>query len=339
MFKTPYTKTPRTVRGKLLSSVSAIALTAACSGPFDPSGGQGTVIPDERFAKTLEVVADTESKDQVVPEKLGQPPSAAHLAPVEMVNQNAIRNLPITGSLKESISHAVGAVYGPGFSVQVYSGGQHDHETAARLGVRRVGTKAHDHGHAADIYVIDPHGQRVTGDVLAPLAQYWLAAGKGGVGLEMRGGGIHLDEGRVRFWDYASDGGSITKVQLKALIDGKRGVMPELQAHSKTANAADDMASPEPIQRKATASEAKASAVKLGATKPVDGPIKINGQLDLADYRDWNLTTNAEYEFESDIYKIEGTATYERDNLSFSLSGSHDSDDNTEFSAEVEIRF
>jgi muramidase (phage lysozyme) len=154
-----------------------------------------------------------------------------------MANQHAIRNLPITESLKATIARAVGAVYGLGFEVLVYSGGQHDHETATRLSVPRAGTKAHDHGHAADVYVVAPDGVRLTGDALAPLAQYWLASGHGGVGLEMNGGGVHLDEGRVRFWDYASDGGSVTRTQLAAMLAGKRGVMPTLHSsHSHNPN-------------------------------------------------------------------------------------------------------
>lgn len=262
------------------------------------------------------------------------------LAQVEMVNHNAIRNLPITESLKENISRAVGVVYGPGFKVQVYSGGQHDHETADRLGVRRVGTKAHDHGHAADIYVIDPQGQRITGNALATFAQYWLATGKGGVGLEMRGGGIHLDEGRVRFWDYAKDGGSITKAQLAALVDGKRGEMPTLHTEANSINAAvPNQASLAPEQREASEDTSNANVLTFGVTKTIDGPIKIHGQLDLVEFHDWSIKANAKYVPQTDSYVIGGTATYEVDNLLFSFSGSQDSDDNTELNAELEIRF
>lgn len=89
------------------------------------------------------------------------------------------------------------------------------------------------------------------------------------------------------------------------------------------------------VQREAS----ETGAVTLGATKSVDGPIKINGQFDLANYGGWNISSNAQYVFETDIFKIGGTATYEKDNLSFSFSGTHDPDENTEFSAEVKYRF
>ena len=247
------------------------------------------------------------------------------VAQVEMANHNAIRNLPITESLKENISSAVGAVYGPGFKLQVYSGGQHNHETAACLGVRRVGTKAHDNGHAADIYVIDPQGQRITGNALAPLAQYWLATGKGGVGLEMKGGGIHLDEGRVRFWDYSSDGGSVTKVQLAALIAGKRGVMPKLHNVAKSANAAVlDQETSEPIQRVASATGPNSYGVTLGATKLADGPIKIHGQYTLVNHRHWEAMLKTEYDTADKDGQVIGYVEYNRKNLSATISAAQD---------------
>ena len=243
------------------------------------------------------------------------------VAQIEMVNHNAIRNLAITESLKENISKAVGVVYGPGFAVQVYSGGQHDHETAIRLGTRRYGTKAHDHGLAADIYVVDPRGQRVTGNALAPLAQYWLASGKGGVGLEMEGGGIHLDERRVRFWDYASDGGSVTKVQLAALIAGKRGVMPNIHAVAKLANVdVLEQASPEPVQRGAPANAPNSHGVTLGATKSADGPLKVHGQYNLVNHPHWGVMLKTQYDTETKDSQTNGYVTYSRTNLSASIS-------------------
>ena len=231
-------------RAILLGSTSAFAIMAGCA-QFDPIShfDLSLVLEEEKATVsvgiTVQEVAAADDAGQVKKAPPADVVSSDQVhgvakADVKMVNQHAVRNLPITESLSENISLAVGAVYGPGFTVQVYSGGQHDHKTATKLGVGRVGTTAHDHGHAADAYIIDPNGRRIKGDALAPLAQYWLAAGLGGVGLEMRGGGIHLDERRVRFWDYAKDGGSITKTQLAAFVDGKRGTMPKL--YSDTTN-------------------------------------------------------------------------------------------------------
>jgi hypothetical protein len=118
---------------------------------------------------------------------------------VSLTNQGAVRNLPITDTLRSSISSSVEQVFGPGFQAKVYSGGQ------PRPGEgRRVGSTRHDGGNAADVYIYDPDGKRVTGDGLAPLAKHWLSNSLGGVGLEMRGGGIHLDThtDRSPFWFY-----------------------------------------------------------------------------------------------------------------------------------------
>ena len=139
-----------------------------------------------------------------------------------------IRRRPITDALKKNVAEAVVAVYGEGSRATLYSGGQ----AALGSGENRVGSTRHDLGRAGDFYIYGPDGKQIKGDELGKLAQYWLAANKGGVGLEMRGGGIHLDEhlNRTRFWNYVKDGGSFTKGQRSAVALGKKGVMPELRA-------------------------------------------------------------------------------------------------------------
>lgn len=92
-------------------------------------------------------------------------------------------------------------------------------------------------------------------------------------------------------------------------------------------------------QREASQNASETGAVSLSATKLADGPIKIGGQIGIADYQGWNISSDAEYVFETDTYKVGGTANYERDNVSFSFKGAHDSDNNTEFSAELKYRF
>lgn len=144
---------------------------------------------------------------------------------VKLINQGAVRKQPITETLTQRLTDAVVSVYGPGYRAEVYSGGQ----PAPGQG-RRVGSTRHDHGRAADVYIIGPDGKRVTGDDLAPLAQYWLAKGYGGVGLEMRGGGIHLDEhtDRARTWNYLKAGGRYTEAQRRAVQAGLRGELPSV---------------------------------------------------------------------------------------------------------------
>lgn len=140
-----------------------------------------------------------------------------------------IRNKPITPELKRNVAEAVVAVYGEGSRATLYSGGQ----APEGSGENRVGTTRHDMGKAGDFRIYGPDGKQIRGDELGKLAQYWLAGKKGGVGLEMRGGGIHLDEhlDRSRFWNYLADGGSFTAGQKKAVSLGKKGVMPELKTN------------------------------------------------------------------------------------------------------------
>lgn len=155
-------------------------------------------------------------------------PGGARRAPVSYVNGGATRNHPITPELMEQIQRGVAAVYGPGYSAQIYSGGQNP----LGVGGSRTGSTRHDDhgrgGEAADLYVIGPDGRRVTGEALARLGQHWVATKQGGVGLEMRGGGIHLDEhkGRAPHWNYAGQGGRYTPGMRAIMDQGLRGIPP-----------------------------------------------------------------------------------------------------------------
>lgn len=145
----------------------------------------------------------------------------SQLADVDMINKSATRDDPITGELQGKLQEAVYSVYGPGYEAKVYSGGQE----AAGEGGKRKGSTRHDHGKAADVYVYGPDGKKVTGDELARLGQYWAAKGYGGVGMEMNGGGIHLDQHSDRFpyWFYGNESKSV-KDAVKA---GAGGVFPD----------------------------------------------------------------------------------------------------------------
>ena len=141
-----------------------------------------------------------------------------------------IRSQPIDTVLETRLSDAVTAVYGPSYTVRVYSGGQPESGQGPRTGSTR-----HDHGKAADVRIYGPDGKQLTGDDLAPIAQFWAASKFGGVGLEMNGGGIHLDihetapGGGGMAWNYADQGGQLTPAQQAALDAGLRGEMPQLR--------------------------------------------------------------------------------------------------------------
>jgi len=136
---------------------------------------------------------------------------------VELTNSAATRNLPITDTLRDNIQKAIKDVFGEGFKAQVYSGGQ----PTAEQGGKRVGSTRHDNGKAADVYIVGPDGKRVTGDALVPLARYWNQNKLGGFGLQMKDGGIHLDEhtDRAPAWAYGNE-----TAGQQAIINEAKGV-------------------------------------------------------------------------------------------------------------------
>lgn len=161
-----------------------------------------------------------------------QPLGAGH-ARLRYINHNSIRNRQVTPNIERLLKQSVKAVYGSGCRVDIYSGGQD------RLGHgnRRTGSIRHDDygqgGRAADVYVYDANGRQIIGLKLARLGQYWLASRFGGVGHEMRNGGIHLDEwttpppGGGMFWTYsASNSQSWGARARRMLADGARGIFP-----------------------------------------------------------------------------------------------------------------
>ena len=141
---------------------------------------------------------------------------------VRYSNSKATRNKPLTQHLEKLLGGSVQAVYGPGAYASVYSGGQ-DHRGH---GHRRTGSVRHDGGRAADVHIHGADGKQIKGDGLARLGQYWAAKKYGGVGMEMRGGGIHLDQwatppsGGGMAWNYAKQRGQYTPAQRAAIDAG-----------------------------------------------------------------------------------------------------------------------
>lgn len=140
-------------------------------------------------------------------------------------NQGKIRDQNITPELKSELQAAAEFVYGPGSKAVTYSGGQAKKGTSSK----RTGSTRHDEGNASDTYFYNSEGDRLRGDSLAPMAQHWLANNKGGVGLEMSGGGIHLDthKERAKTWAY---GGGLNSTQSKAVQAGLRGEQSPMAA-------------------------------------------------------------------------------------------------------------
>lgn len=140
---------------------------------------QASIPKDEKVATNKELTAQVEK------------PKTSGKSIVAYANQGATRNLKLTNVLESRIDQAVRDVYGEGYTVQVFSGGQ----PKKGSGGKRTGSIRHDEGKAADIYLIGPDGKRITDTaILDKLVEHWESNGLGSVGRYMRGGGIHLDE-------------------------------------------------------------------------------------------------------------------------------------------------
>jgi hypothetical protein len=219
------------VRAKIIAGMSAFEAGSVRNGKIIPlykpevyergSRGEftdGKVITEDTQKKTAALDTKTDAS------AVGKESITGEGTNIRYTNKNATRNQRLTPELEGKVKSAVEKVYGPGYTAEVYSGGQDSH------GPRRTGSHRHDHGGAGDIRIYDPQGKQVQGDELGRLGQYWRATKAGGVGMTMRGGGIHLDErqwvsrnGR-QHWHYGYE----TERQREALRRGERGEMPRL---------------------------------------------------------------------------------------------------------------
>jgi hypothetical protein len=141
---------------------------------------------------------------------------------VDYKNETAIRSKPLDRKLELAVQSAVSDVYGPGYKVVVYSGGQPKPGQGARTGTTR-----HDEGRAGDMRIVGPDGKVVQGEDLERLGQYWLAKKYGGVGIGMANGGIHLDmhTERAPLWGYNDQREAVHKSpRLQAGLRGDTGL-------------------------------------------------------------------------------------------------------------------
>lgn len=115
---------------------------------------------------------------------------------IKYTNSGAIRNKEVTPSLEGKLDTTITSVLGTGYTLEIFSGGQEQ----KGKGSRRTGTIRHDvdeHGRgiAADVYIVDPSGNRVTdSETLNRVGNYWVQNNFGSFGGIMKGGGLHLDE-------------------------------------------------------------------------------------------------------------------------------------------------
>lgn len=144
---------------------------------------------------------------------------------------NGIRRSPVKEELATALRRAVTAVYGSGYRVDIMSAAQPEGPkgTPGTTGTRRHGT-----GVAADVWVYDPSGKRLSGDALIPLSQHWLATKQGSVGFPANNGNsLHLDliggsgpgavplgKGEGKVWYYGKPSGTQRSALNDALTNG-----------------------------------------------------------------------------------------------------------------------
>lgn len=192
---------------------------------MDFQGDAGLRVDGSVGPKTRAALSDWNTKKADKPGKKSG-------ADVVYKNQHATRDRPCTDYLAATLATAVFDVYGPRHQAHIYSGGQAKRGTPGK----RTGSIRHDDygegGRALDAYIIDESGNRLSGEKLARLGQYWLAMRYGGCGLEMATGGIH-DEwrdpppGGGMYWTYPySDGKPWGQTVRQMLVDGSNGIKP-----------------------------------------------------------------------------------------------------------------
>jgi hypothetical protein len=217
------------------------------SRPDAPAGKQAPT-PADPPSRTL-----TGGRDAYLQEQ------EARLAPYRYeYSAGTKRNLPVSDALADQLTKSVTAVYGPDYTVGVMSGAQ-GRGSAGQVGSRRHGTEV-----AADVWVYDPSGRRLTGNELVPLSQHWLASGVGSVGFPADGRALHLDliggnvKGAVplgpkegRLWYYGTPPQSLRSTLSASLSDKVRpnyafdpeivekGLIPPAEVPSAVASALD----------------------------------------------------------------------------------------------------
>lgn len=177
------------------------------------------------------------------------------MAPIRYADNigQQIRKFPVKQSLRDNLASSVYHVFGPGYSVEIGSGGQ------PRAGTRlealnmtrdlnwkpedelrdptdtefkgRIGKTNHDLGNAADIRIIGPDGLPLPEHKQGEFIQYWHAKNHGRTGSGLARDGIHVDErsGGLRHYEYTNGKPDLSRTVMKKWADrGRAGELPDL---------------------------------------------------------------------------------------------------------------
>lgn len=196
-------------KARLLGTVSAIALMAGCTGPFDPNGTIGGSIQIGLDGKpTLSITGDfvvgkdpkkePEVKPHVEEEEV---PTAVANNVVYLFHEDTVRDRPVDPELMETLSHIVETKLPPGTMINVTSGGQDAKgEGSDRTGSTRHDVDEHGHGQAVDLFLTVEGAKVLPGSHPELYTILIFEAAKHFHGIGHYSWGVHIGYGTPAFW-------------------------------------------------------------------------------------------------------------------------------------------
>ena len=229
-------KHSRRVRSALLSSVSAMALMAGCTGPFTPDGGLdlGLEVGPDGVPK-ISVRGTISLGDDVEVEKLVAPAVKMEVAPggdathFEADNVRylytpaTIRDRPVDPFLMAQLSEIANDNLPPGTTINVTSGGQ----MRKGFGSRRTGSTRHDvnehgFGGAVDFHLSVNGKKMLPGTHPEIYAKLIFEAGKTFPGIGHYAWGVHVGYGSPAFWGPDTTANSADPYLREAYVRGRQ---------------------------------------------------------------------------------------------------------------------
>lgn len=197
-------------KARLMGTVSAIALMAGCTGPFDPTGSFGGSIqigPNGKpsFSVTGEFVVGKDPMEEpgVKPhvEEGEVAPEATTDNVVYLFHTGTVRNRSVDPKLIATLSQIVEINLLPGTKINITSGGQ----DAKGEGLNRTGSTRHDvdehgHGQAVDLFLTVNGKKVLPGSHPELYAVLIFEAAKYFPGIGHYSWGVHIGYGAPAFW-------------------------------------------------------------------------------------------------------------------------------------------
>jgi hypothetical protein len=217
-------------KARLLSTVSALALMAGCSGPFDPNGTIGGSIqigPDGKptFSLIGDFVVGPDPKEEPVVKPIEEEEAAQEAATdnvVYLFQSGTIRNRPVDAELIATLSHIVETKLPPGTMINVTSGGQDPKgEGPNRTGSTRHDVDANGHGQAVDFFLTLDGKKVLPGTHPEIYAALIFEAAKYFPWIGHYSWGVHIGYGAPAFWGPDTSSKTADPDFREAYIEGR----------------------------------------------------------------------------------------------------------------------